>query len=200
MYVINPKKLIYLANPKTGSTSFGQYWLKKRFNFGGQEGVGIPTTQLIVTCDGFPHPQWGNHHGMDKQFYDQLLSRGYTAFTVIRNPYDHCVSWYHNSGRANCTFDHFIRNFDEIVSPYTLPNAQPGNPQVLTKWAQKFARFENLEEDLSEIMGEKVELGHYNQSQNRKPHYREYYESEDQIARVTHLYRNFLLDFPFYTF
>jgi len=197
VYVIHPKKLIYLANPKTGSTSFGLYWLRERFNFAGTEGTNVPQGQLVVTSDQFPTWRWGNHHGMDKQYFDQLKTRGYTSFTVIRNPWDHAVSWYHGSGRANVDFDHFLKNFDEIVH-YTLPDSQPGNPQVLTKWADKVAHFENLESDLSEIMGEKVSLGRYNESRNRKS-YQEYYNEETKQL-VAHLYRQFLLDFPYYEF
>ena len=197
MYVIHPKKLIYLANPKTGSTSFGMYWLRERFNFADHEGRHSNGAELQVCSASEFDPRWGNHHGMDLKYFEQLKAQGYTSFTVIRNPWDHMVSWYHGSGRSNIDFRHFVHHFDEIVH-YTWPEKYPGNMQILTEFSDRVARFENLEPDLSEIMGEKVELGTFNECRNRKP-YPEYYKGKDEhlIEIVRDRNKDFLLDFPY---
>lgn len=195
MYVIYPKNLIFLAEPKTGSRSFAD-WLRSNFRF--------PSKYDGVT-------QLNGHHNVPVETLEEFKSQGFRVFCTIRNPWDHYVSWYHYLLKRGpkvamhalldqtMSFDEFVRGFDTFQSCGTHADLEnyPHRVQWRSALCDDHARFENLTAELSRIMQMPVTMGHENKAQDRKP-YREYYTPElaDFVARRN---KDFILDFN-YTF
>jgi hypothetical protein len=153
MYVHDDARLVYLANPRTGSTS----------------------TAKALQDIGFRLE--GTHHSGGK------VPSGYRTFGVVRNHWDTCVSWvyavpivqYHLLKVNQESIEHVL---DKLDNPYVTENIMWGLHNL-----DITLRYEDLPwalNDVLEVWGlPAVKLPRENVSEARKcSHYRTFYDHE----------------------
>jgi len=152
MYLNYGERLVYLASPRTASTATSEA-LKKQAGFA----------------------PYRDHHGGFRE-NDVLRRSDWKAFTVVRNPWDTVVSWaFWNSKPVETLTPDFIEETLMVahkwISYYKL--------FLLADQADVICRFENLESDLSAVVGKPLTLHPKNVSEWReKRPYQEFYTPE----------------------
>lgn len=141
MYLVPSKKLIFLSQPKTGSTSIAH--------------------AVLNQLGGFP---CGGHHSTPEA--NGFDTTGWKTVTVVRNHFDVIVSWWHYSKCTNQTLDKFIDDFVEVNGhvkrvgrEYSLYHTYPPLADVLL-------RYETLQKDFNEVCAEEVPLPRFNTSKH----------------------------------
>ena len=162
MYVCHNLRLVYLAVPRTASRSIAQY-LTERHN-------AVP--------EGKNHMP-GGHHGINVPVLEQCQADGYRVVSVVRNPWDYMVSWWHHGQHWLKTngWSEYLR-----VWPVSEKNRYHLNGRPFLRWTQvstDIIRYEELLPGLEEILGEVVQLPRKGISDDRKP-YHTYYNEEDR--------------------
>jgi len=173
MYVSDEYRLVYLAQPRTASRAVA-HLLKTQF--GAEE----------VSCQG---SQFGaGHHSAGVEYTVKYQRRGYTVFTVVRNHWDAVVSWWYNNqggvarGAPNAAaqkkswdnwLDYWCR--DEQTNRWTGPGQLFG---YLPPMADRVIRYENLEAELSKLIGQPVEIPQMGRSP--RVHYSHYFSAEER--------------------
>jgi len=149
------QKLIFLAQPRTGSHAVAE-WLCGR-------------GAMMV----------GKHHEFDRAKLAALRQDGWRSFSVVRNHWDALVSWWymHRARRSAADFESFVRwwvNEQTYLRPHRLYwNYQPVSDEVL--------RYEALDAEMSALVGEDVTLPRMNVTATRYPYLR-YYERHPGLA------------------
>lgn len=156
-------KFLFLANRKAGTHSVCRYLLKDRAVL--KKDAPGDWARLMRICD----------------------VKHVFKFTIVRNPYDRCVSAFHAlqqySGKFNGhTFTSFVKDLLKHVGVkinrhfwYQHPNAFWHGRRIVNY----IARLENIQNDwprIAEIIDCEPELPHENRSDHR--HYAEYYDEE----------------------
>ncbi len=167
MYVVHPHRMIYLANPRTGSMTLRRF-LTDPENF-------RPDEVEIVSDGKSPgtNHMWGEHHGIDEKVLSLYIDRGYKAVCVMRNPWDHAVSWW-QLHKDKHTFEEFITNFDDIVL-YTLPEEQPHLVQLMLLYCNTMVDFSEFVSYFESIFRKSIGWMH---NSDRKGSYRDLYTPE----------------------
>jgi hypothetical protein len=170
-------KGIFVAIPKTGSTSICGVLKKEEWNYN------------------FEYKSKGKRHtsAIKQQTYFQNNNYNYNAyfkFAFVRNPWDRCLSayrWLVRTERlANVTFGKFMKNYFNDVYPRPKYSQKMGsqsswitdkNSNLIVDFVGKL---ENLQEDFN-IVCDKIgippqELPHRNSTKHK--HYTEYYDDE----------------------
>ena len=179
MYLVHPAKMVYLANPRTGSSLLRRCLLDKELWKPGE---------VEEVADGKSpgdHHLWGVHHGIDQKIINRYAHklcqqpRGYDIVAVVRNPWDHIVSWWHLHKKEH-TFDEFINNFDDIVL-YTLPEEFPNTVQILLHWADLLIEFEDFPKFFSKRFNKTIGWAH---NSNRTESYQPLFtpQMRDKVA------------------
>lgn len=128
MYVHYDRQMIYLAHPRTASRA----------------------TRHMLYGLGFQHR--GNHHAP----LEDHPGTGWTVFSAVRNHYDAWASWWCKSGGGNPLTPAWIESLVEgrrqyWPDPDLMWGLHSGVCDVLL-------RFETLEADLSDLLGEPINL------------------------------------------
>lgn len=129
MYANYSRRMVFLAHPRTASRA---------------------TRDLLIEQFGF-HRE-AQHH----QHLERHPGCGWTVFTTIRNHYDAWASWYYKSGNGARMSAALVAKMIEEKSRYwpdpdRLWSLHSGVADVIL-------RYETLEADLSEVLGDPVEL------------------------------------------
>ncbi len=154
MYVDHERRMIYLAHPRTASTA----------------------TAALLQTKGF-EPSHGHHSRMWTPGCP--ITRGewadYTVFTTIRNHWDTVVSWLHS------TLGTHLKEMP-LIGVDDLETLNPQYVHAHELWwmhtadADVVLRYETLNEDLSRVLGMKVEVPFKNVSSRRNDkHYSHFY-------------------------
>jgi len=168
VYVSKERRMVYLASPKTATKATKEYL--RLFDF----------------------YKTGTHH-------DTLTAHptgDWTVFTTVRNPWDLWVSWFYYSGYRMGTFSlPWLKAWQKRHSTYyPYSNNLFG---FYTQYADRILRFETLQDDLHDLLGDypgydnyTVELPRINIGANRltqrrsgteEYHYREEYEKHPEV-------------------
>jgi len=172
MYLIPSKKLIYLAQPRTGSTSLSGWLIRN---------------DLAEQVHGSSWPKpWGDHHGVDWVIMQEKKERGWKVITHVRNHWDYAVSFYYeHHSRGDITFERFLTDeFPDMTWHRADHDHMPGG---MPKWesrgklfwflpemADHVLRFEDFPANLVPFLGEEIlELENVNPSPRKC--YQSYY-------------------------
>jgi hypothetical protein len=139
MIIDHKLNLIFIAVPKTGSTSMHSF-LK---NF-----ISEDTMYLMSTWKGYELTK----HSKALTIKNKIENyESYHKFAVVRNPYDWCVSWYISSKRNNPgrTFVEFLKEFKEIVEVEQLDRLTDENGKIIV---DTIIRYENLETEFLSLL------------------------------------------------
>ena len=165
--IISPKhKFVFLATPKTGSTSIHQTLLDS-----------IKDNKLIdesKLCLGHTHMSCPDFLTQRPKF------KKYFKFAFVRNPWDRVLSWYFFRGKKNFGKNKNV-TFRTYIKTKMHPRWHPAHDQYeFTKNCDFIGRLENLQQDF-DIVCDKIgipskKLPHKNKSKHT--HYTEYYDDE----------------------
>ena len=192
MRISHSHKLIYLALPRTGSTTARAIL---------DAYADITSVHISEITPDFPF----YHHISAPELKTIFAARGwnwngYRKFCVIRNPYDRIVSLYHH--RVENLTMHAHRSPVSFKQYVFQLNSSQRLPTSLQAFAcdesgeflvQDILQFEQLHSQLPAYLHQigisfsADHIPHLNASKNRRP-YRDYYDAETQ-ARVGQLYR-----------
>ena len=180
MYVIPSRKLLYLAQPKTGSTSIGSYIRDE------MRGQMVHVDVTPASREKLHH--WAPHHAADPDDVERYKREGYTAFTFVRNPWDYAVSWYHHrKGNRDPfpPFKEFLRSDEKGYGFLDQYNKDPNGNTGRIFWnlpflADRVYQFENLNHSLADAFGMPgFELTRHAKKSDGREHYSKYYDEED---------------------
>ena len=168
--IISPKyKFVFIATPKTGSTSIH----KTLLNCVKDEDLMNNSTVAL-----------GDKHISCQQLLEQRPQcKNYFKFAFTRNPWDRAVSWYFFSKKSrNTSFKEFIKTKSNVWR-------RRGQFQYeFTKKCDFIGKFENLQEDFDTICDKigipRQQLPHKNKTKHKS--YTEYYDEETKsiVAEV----------------
>lgn len=187
MRISTKKKFIFLARPRTGSTTCRNVV---------QPHADIIGVHISKITDDFPFYNHIPARELKQLFEDRNMEwDAYKKFCFARNPYDRIVSLYHH----NIWMTGKEKSFEDYVNKIVDPK------RILTVSLENFIgdenqknldvdvlQFENIYEDLTKYLlqfGVKVtreHIPHLNSSENRGK-YREYYTDELR-ERIANLY------------
>ena len=135
------------------------------------------------------------HHKPAEDIKNEIgkdIFNNYLKICNIRNPYDLAVSMYEwKKNQSNIK-----ESFDEFLLDLKWQNKLKSNIDIWSingKYDFKYIRFENLEEDLSNVLKDlnikedQVILPHY-KKMNRS-NYREYYKNQESIDIISKIYK-----------
>ena len=143
MYVCKKLKVVYLATPRTGSRSVGQY------------------LERVHNADPWGKRTRGQgHHARPEKMIAVLKARGYRVIATVRNHWDVLVSWNHHNSQGvgkECQghFDLYVFRMATRGTAYHTGHSLFGQ---FTEHADVILRYENLEGDLAEALDMKVKL------------------------------------------
>lgn len=171
MYVCPDIKVIYLAQPRTGSRSIRAFLYRH--------------TTVVHK---------GNHHYMNEKEVLKGIDAGYKVVTAVRNHFDIIVSWYYHNrnwfGRPKGeeTFANYVRDFTKHKNnTYVIPHRMYYKYQPV---ATHVIKFENLWTEFSEATGMRiVNRQRIHSGKSERGPYREYYDEETR-AFVEDYYRD----------
>lgn len=151
MYLIPSLKLIYLAQPRTGSTSLAG-WLNRN---------GL--SEMVNGRPSFP-PSWGDHHGIDPVILKEKRDAEWKAFTFVRNHWDYAVSFYfEHHRRGDITFENFLTGeFPEMAWHTVVPrfgwewNTKGSLFWLLPRCADYVLKYEGFPANLVPFFGEEI--------------------------------------------
>jgi len=161
MYLIPQKKLIFLSQPKTGSTSIAH--------------------AILNQLKGFP---CGTHHSTPEQ--NNFDTTGWKTVTVVRNHFDVLVSWWHYNKQTNLPLHEFIDQFLETSGHVKRKGRYYYLYHIYPELADEVIRYENLQEEFNRIVGEDIPLPQLNTSEHKD--YRVYYKPR-VIQKVRDLFK-----------
>lgn len=164
MYVNVDRKLVYLAHPKTASQSTAAALADKGF------------VRSIYVPGSLPH-RLGTERGPEHHKGLIRHPEGWTVFCVVRNHFDALTSWWAFQARKPVLKG-------KPLTPEYLENLMGAFPKYFVHpnrmWdmharvSDRTLRYESLEEDLGDVLGEPVCLPMKNVSPEREGrHYRE---------------------------
>ncbi|MGZ9812024.1 sulfotransferase family 2 domain-containing protein [Pseudoroseicyclus sp. H15] len=201
MRISHEKKFIFLAVPRTGSTSLRD--LLDPYS---------DIKSVHITETNRNHPYY--HHISARELKDIFDKNGwdfssYSKFCVVRNPFDRVVSLYHHYLKHRREGSFLRRAYHKVTPPPDFASyVQKIDPESrLTTTIRAFTcdssgaalvdkvlKFEELSTELPVYLQElgipadKATLPHLNSSANRKVSYRDYY-NDTLRAHVAKLYR-----------
>jgi hypothetical protein len=161
MYVSDEFRLVFLAQPRTASRAVAKL-LTEQFG-----AVDTPTQGSEFGA---------GHHSAGIEYTLKYQRRGYTVFTVVRNHWDVIISWWYNN---NCSppwedwLDYWCR--DEQTNRWTAPGQLFHHHPPM---ADLVIRYESLETELSELIGQPVEIPQIGLSP--RVHYSHYYNAGER--------------------
>ena len=159
MALIIPKKLIYLAHPRTASKSTV---------------IGLATSFARLEAEVIQP-----HHLQLHNFLDRLQG-GEIVATTVRHHGDALVSWYLNTGGEKewGDFKTFLRDWDHPVL-YGKENSRIYNLHL--QYADRVLRFENLQDDIERLISDiglpPLKLTPMNSTAGKEP-WQNYYDDE----------------------
>jgi len=179
-------KFIFIHINKTGGSSiekaFEEYGIKK-----------VP-----VYNDTFQHSQHFTYKDYKKYLGNDF--KKYYKFTVIRNPWDRAVSYYHNGAITDgLDFSDWVndrynnKNFKDYLRMY-----QPCSEWIETNKIDFILRFENLEKDFEILMNNlklNLILPKINITKNRNPY--QYYYNEDTKNIISNYFKKDIINFNY---
>ena len=131
MLINHSQRFVYLAIPRTGSTSI---------------------LRCLYKC--FPDSIKAGHHRMDVP----VDCYEYYIFTTVRNPYKRLLSHYRHRYRyykeliAHWSFDEYVKNIvNERMKDYKLNNDPPCCKYPFTKYKTDFIKIEDMNERWSSL-------------------------------------------------
>ena len=163
MYLIPSKKLIYLAQPRTGSTSLSGWLIRNGLAERVQPSWPLP---------------WGDHHGINYTILQEKKAKGWKSLTFVRNHWDYAVSFYFEHRRdRKVSFEHFLKKEFPALT-WHVPQ-HTGLPRGMERWnthgklfwllpqhATYTFRFEEFPANLVPLFGDEIlELENVNPSQ-----------------------------------
>lgn len=134
--------------------------------------------------------------------YDEEAWRNYFKFAVVRNPWDHAVSYYHWKMHENEVSSISFKEYLKRVSNWDRPDPEGIRPPRKSAWdmlaigdeiaLDYVARFENLAEDMNTIAGRigiPIDMGNKTKSNIRSKNksFAAYYDDES-IELVRRIY------------
>lgn len=161
MYVYEPAKLIYLAEPRTGSHTMRQALL----------------SMGAKVCK--------SHHRRlvdEPELREKAKAEGWLVFSSVRNPWDWFVSNYHLNAERRVPFENWVyQNAQQVHSKgkgLLFYRHSPFSTHVI--------KFERMQEGFDQICKAagipSRRLNHENQSKKREERdYREYYNEENKL-------------------
>lgn len=167
MLVSTERRMVYLAHPKTASKATRQLLEELGF-IRYPEGDDYP-------MDAAETPT-GHHRGLWSH-----PGPGWFVFTTIRDPWDTWVSWYCFHNPSHLPFG--VEYIELLVDRYPHFYPEPDQLWALhTVFADRVMRFETLEQDLADVLGQPVVLPRVNvgaaRRATKKLHYSEFYDDE----------------------
>ena len=175
--IIDSHKVIFIHIPKNAGTSIETYFANDSFRI-------QPTKHADI-------------HEIKRKFKNSY--NNYKKFTIIRNPYDKMVSWYFYLKR-NLGENYNVIEFNEWIkdtSKFWHVNDPVSYLKPQFEWIDntvEIIKFENINEELNNFFGEKINLPITNKS-NRN-HYLEYY-NENSLDIIYNRYKK---DFKKYNY
>jgi len=198
------KKFLFVHVPKTGGNSIQNVLLqysedrkivKNKDNSTDHYGLEISENSIL-----HKHSTLENYYFfLGEEFYNSLFK-----FSVMRNPWDWCVSWYFHRNKKEWNadqFEDFIKSTPTFVDYLTIMNKRsPLMSKILRKMPFKSAnkavafeqelnfilKFENLRNDFSTLTGKldlpDIELPHVNKS-DHEPYSNYYNNKTKEIVR-----------------
>lgn len=161
MWIIPERKVIYLAQPRTGSRALSQ-WIQRTF----------PKSEQVASMPVFPEPVWGEHHGLDIPLLKQLKAEGWRSFTMVRNHWDYIVSWYYLDGTGHMKWEDYIPHFMD-KSPWIRGRECFW---CLPHYADKVFKYERYEQAVRAMFPQDyTQVARVQPSPRDRPHYRDYY-------------------------
>lgn len=171
MIISNKKKFLFIAIPKTGTTSLSTIFGK------------IKGSECYNKVRPLPEGEkYWKHMTLSEVYLFNQKIKNYFKFCFIRNPYDYALSWIkyeHQKKRINLPEN---ASFKDLLN-----NAPPRIWKNQIEWllshdvSMNFVgKFENLQEDFN-IVCDKIgipqqQLPHANKTKHK--HYTEYYDNE----------------------
>ena len=148
--IIEKYKTIFIHIPKNAGTA-----IKDFFNKDWDNGLRVPRVKI---------------HKHDTIYQIKLktpeLYNSFKKFAVVRNPYDRTLSWYIYIKGKNTKFKKWLKNPTHKLEPQRT-------------WVDdtvEILKFENLNEELNNFFGEKIDLPLVNRSDH--DNYLKYYNQE----------------------
>jgi hypothetical protein len=170
VYIVPSKKLIFLSQPKTGSTSIAH--------------------AVLNQLGGFP---CGGHHSTPES--NDFDTTDWKTVTVVRNHFDVIVSWWHyNKCHLTQTLDKFIDHFLETSGHVKREGREYFLYHTYPQLADVVLRYETLQKDFNEVCGEEVPLPRFNTS-NQQP-FPVYYKPR-VIEKVRRLFKSELAKYGY---
>jgi len=168
--VSSEKKFIFVAVPKTGSSSIERMLIK--YN---DDELNVRVSDGVI-----------KHKKLSK--IPEMLDRPYYKFCFFRNPWDRAVSFYHYHVRQGNTFfghDFSEVTFEDWVKKQNLVGATDDRQTDYITYKGKLVpnvniyKFEEIDDSwlhIQKALGVNAELPHLNKSKHK--HYSEYYTDE----------------------
>jgi hypothetical protein len=166
MAVVVPGKILFLANPRTGSQAVTKYLV-----------------------DNYPEAIWSKcrHHATLKElagFNPKLLGCGNyhlddeVTCTTVRNHWDIIVSWWLLMYPEGCVR---VRELEWFIWNGTHSYFAKGNKLFWLHYADVYLKYETLEDDLGRLLNRNVKLPHIGKTENKK-NYKSYYDKDSWEA------------------
>lgn len=166
MYVHAEKKLIYLAHPRTASSSTADALMKIGFGMCGQKGHHMTLQpKVLVGRYGVPREEW-------------------TAFTTVRNHWDIAVSFAWTRNDVQKTLPFTVEHFKEALG-HAWYRTEHEMFALHVEDADIILRFEGIQDNLNTFLTRRglgpVALPHIHEEWSEKrggPGYRRFYTDE----------------------
>ena len=136
----------------------------------------------LIKEGNFPHSQHFKYDDYRDYIGDNFTN--FYTFTVVRNPWDRVVSYYHNGAiTKNLNFNNWV--IDRYKNNNFLDHMRMYQP--CTEWfdkVDKILRFESINKDFNDLCSElnlTCKLNHYNNTKHRRVYHEYYTEETKQI-------------------